>query len=53
MKSKKILAEVLTISVVCCLMLTYTGSSSAAPPTEEEFISQSKGLIVTSDKETV
>jgi len=53
MKLKKILAGVLTVSVVCCLMITYTGSSSGTPPTEEEFLAQSHGLVVTSNKETV
>lgn len=53
MKYKKILAGVLTVSIVCYLMITYAGSLSGTPPTEEEFLAQSHGLVVTSNKEIV
>lgn len=53
MKYNKILTGVLAISAVCCLMISYTASPSGTPPTEEEFLAQSHGLVVTSDKQTV
>lgn len=53
MNSKKILAGVLTVSIVCFLMIAYTGSSSGIPPTKEELLVQSHGITVTSNKEIV